>query len=178
MGVAEMEKQRWNGCPTGDGRVEVVAPKLVEMGRGGTGQGRDRTKRQSSNRCRGGLGINYGLGDSNPRSLILLESGRCSYIYLQDMRQPVNHQSSPFSSLSHVKPSNREVLDVHGFRVEVVKVTSSRVKSSAIFGESWKHSPEEPDNRHQRRRSSGKPDRIRLMDRIGSSSHVARPSDP
>ena len=38
MDVGEMEKQRWNGCPTGDRRVKG---NLVEMDRDGTGQGRD-----------------------------------------------------------------------------------------------------------------------------------------
>ena len=41
MDVGEVKKHRWNGCPTGDGRVEGVFVGTSWDGRDRTGQGRD-----------------------------------------------------------------------------------------------------------------------------------------
>ena len=51
-----------------------------------------------------------------------------SYIHMcmQGVLSSINHQSNPFSYLSHFMPFNRVVLDIHGFHAEVVKVKSSR----------------------------------------------------
>ena len=46
MDVGEVEKQRWNGCPTGDGRFESIFVGTWD-GRDRTGQGRDSDESKS-----------------------------------------------------------------------------------------------------------------------------------
>ena len=49
MDVGEVEKQRWNGCPTGDGRVEG---NLVEMDRDGVESSKLHVKKKVDMRVR------------------------------------------------------------------------------------------------------------------------------
>ena len=114
MDVGVVKKQRWNGCPTGDGRVDgrfddslldkakIVMKTKVEQ----------KMQRRSGDKLwAGGLQSEI-TGPTREQTV--------SYSYVRNVLSPINHQSNLFSSTRYVKPSNQVVREVHGVRAEVV----------------------------------------------------------
>ena len=60
MDVGKLEKQRWNGCPTGDGRIEGIFGGTCRDGRDRTGQGRDGDEGESQIKDCQGVGRGRG----------------------------------------------------------------------------------------------------------------------
>ena len=89
-------------------------PNRRWTGRGGTGQGRDRD--EGEGRAKDKL---WAGGEQSEIADPAREQA-VSHIYVGEVLSPVNRQSNPFSSQRHVKPSNRVVREVNGFRAELV----------------------------------------------------------